>query len=109
MGAEVLRLAGVASAARAHGIVCSGQEVAAVVSTYPELRPLVPGIRLAGGATHDQARVVTPEQAAGDGAVYLVLGRAVTAAEDPAAVLASIRETLKAGSGRLEGEPKAGS
>ena len=52
---------------------------------------------------------MTPEQAAGDGAVYLVLGRAVTAAEDPAAVLASIRETLKAGSGRLEGEPKAGS
>ena len=98
MGAEVLRLAGVASTARAHGIVCSGQEVAAVVSTYPELRPLVPGIRLSGGATHDQARVVTPEQAVGDGAAYLVLGRAVTAAEDPATVLGSIRESLKAGS-----------
>lgn len=95
LGAEVVRLAGVASAARAHGIVCSGQEVAAAVSTYPELRPLVPGIRLAGGASHDQARVVTPEQAAGDGATYLVLGRAVTAAEDPAAALASIRATLQ--------------
>ena len=96
LGAEVLRLAGVASGARAHGIVCSGHEVAAVVSTYPALRPLVPGIRLAGGATHDQARVVTPEQAAGDGAAYLVLGRAVTGASDPAAALAGIRATLKA-------------
>jgi orotidine-5'-phosphate decarboxylase len=97
MGAEVLRLAGVASGARAHGIVCSGQEVAAVVSTFPALRPLVPGIRLAGGATHDQARVVTPEQAAGDGAAYLVLGRAVTGAPDPAEALAGIRAMLKAG------------
>lgn len=96
LGAEVLRLAGVASGARAHGIVCSGHEVAAVVSSYPALRPLVPGIRLAGGSTHDQARVVTPEQAAGDGAAYLVLGRAVTGASDPAAALAGIRATLKA-------------
>ena len=42
------------------------------------------------------SRVLTPEQAAGDGAAYLVLGRAVTAAQDPAATLASIRHTLKA-------------
>jgi len=97
MGAEVLRLAGVASVARAHGIVCSGHEVASVVTTYPQLSPLVPGIRLAGGATHDQARVVTPERAAADGAAYLVLGRAVTGAPDPAAALAGIRATLKAG------------
>ncbi|MEY4608973.1 MAG: hypothetical protein RL625_1190 [Gemmatimonadota bacterium] len=97
MGAEVLRLAGAASVARAHGIVCSGHEVASVVTTYPQLSPLVPGIRLAGGATHDQARVVTPERAAADGAAYLVLGRAVTGASDPAAALAGIRETLKAG------------
>lgn len=95
MGAEVLRLAGVANAARAHGIVCSGHEVAAVRTTYPSLAPLVPGIRLAGGAAHDQARIVTPERAAADGAAYLVLGRAVTAAPDPAAVLAEIVATLK--------------
>jgi orotidine-5'-phosphate decarboxylase len=95
MGAEVLRLAAIASAARAHGIVCSGQEVAAVRSTHPSLKPLVPGIRLAGGAAHDQARVVTPERAAADGAAYLVLGRAVTAAPDPAAALAAIVETLR--------------
>ncbi len=95
VGAEVLRLAAVAAAAGAHGIVCSGQEVAAVRTTYPRLAPLVPGIRLEGGATHDQARVVTPERAASDGAAYLVLGRAVTAAPDPAAVLAAVRQALE--------------
>lgn len=95
VGGEVLRLAGIAAAAGAHGIVCSGHEVAAARSTYPRLRPLVPGIRLAGGATHDQARITTPERAAADGAAYLVLGRAVTEASEPAAVLSEIVESLR--------------
>lgn len=95
IGAEVLRLAAIAAAAGAHGVVCSGQEVSAVRTTHPRLAPLVPGIRLVGGATHDQARVVTPERAAADGAAYLVLGRAVTAAPDPAAVLAEVRAGLE--------------
>ena len=56
MGAEVTRLAAVAQAARAHGVVCSGHEVAAVRSTFPGLFPLVPGLRLEGGATHDQLK-----------------------------------------------------
>jgi orotidine-5'-phosphate decarboxylase len=94
MGAEVTRLAGVAAAARAHGIVCSGHEVAAVRTTYPSLSPLVPGIRLEGGASHDQSRVATPERAAADGAAYLVLGRAVTAADDPALTLETVLRSL---------------
>jgi orotidine-5'-phosphate decarboxylase len=94
MGAEVTRLAGVAAAARAHGIVCSGHEVALVRTTYPSLQPLVPGIRLEGGATHDQSRVATPERAAADGAAYLVLGRAVTAAADPAGTLDGVYRAL---------------
>jgi orotidine-5'-phosphate decarboxylase len=56
---------------------------------------LVPGIRLAGGAAHDQARIATPERAAADGAAYLVLGRAVTEAADPPGVLAGILESLR--------------
>jgi orotidine-5'-phosphate decarboxylase len=94
MGAEVTRLSAVAHAARAHGVVCSGHEVSAVRTTYPELRPLVPGIRLQGGATHDQSRVATPERAAADGAAYLVLGRAVTAAPEPAAVVEAVYRSL---------------
>ncbi|HEX2204744.1 MAG TPA: orotidine 5'-phosphate decarboxylase / HUMPS family protein, partial [Longimicrobium sp.] len=48
---------------------------------------LTPGIRLAGDAAGDQARVATPAEAARLGADYVVIGRAVTAAPDPAAAL----------------------
>ncbi len=95
LGAEVLRLARVAEVAGAHGIVCSGHEVHAVRTSSPRLKPLVPGIRLAGGASHDQARIATPERAAADGAAYLVLGRAVTEAADPPAVLREILASLR--------------
>jgi len=95
LGAEVLRLAAVASVAGAHGIVCSGHEVHAVRASYPKLKPLVPGIRVAGGAAHDQSRIATPERAAADGAAYLVLGRAVTESADPAQTLAAILASLR--------------
>jgi orotidine-5'-phosphate decarboxylase len=94
---EVLRLADLARAAGALGIVCSGAEAAAVRAAHGSaLELLVPGIRLAGGDAHDQARVVTPEAAVAAGASYLVLGRAVTAAPDPAATLAAVQSTLVA-------------
>jgi orotidine-5'-phosphate decarboxylase len=85
MEEEVLRLAGLAADSALHGIVCSGAEVTAVRDRFGDrLAPLVPGIRLAGGATHDQSRVMTPAAAQAAGARYLILGRAVTAADDPA-------------------------
>jgi orotidine-5'-phosphate decarboxylase len=84
LGAEVERLAGIVAGAGAHGVVCSGLELARVVARFGEaLAPLVPGLRQAGSAAHDQQRVVTPEAAAAAGARYLVLGRAVTAAIEP--------------------------
>lgn len=94
---EVLRLAGVAEHAGAHGVVCSGHECGSVVAAHPALGVLVPGIRASGGATHDQSRVVTPEQARAAGARYAVIGRAVTAAEDPAAALRSLQAALHDG------------
>ena len=95
IGEEVVRLAGQAAAAGATGIVCSGQEAAAVRARHGgSLDLLVPGIRLGGGAAHDQARPVTPADAVRAGATYLVLGRAVTGAGDPAAVMAQVRREL---------------
>lgn len=92
---EVLRLAGLAAEAGAHGIVCSGAEAAAVRARFGDrLRLLVPGIRPAGAATHDQARVVTPEEAVRAGASYLVVGRAITGAADPAAALRAIAASI---------------
>jgi orotidine-5'-phosphate decarboxylase len=81
---EVLRLAEAAAEAGAHGIVCSGLEAARVRDRFGDkLATLVPGVRLGGGDHHDQARVVTPRDAADAGARYVVLGRAVTAASSP--------------------------
>ncbi|MHB1222581.1 MAG: orotidine-5'-phosphate decarboxylase [Gemmatimonadaceae bacterium] len=92
---EVLRLAHLAADAGAHGIVCSGHEAAAVRASFGHrLAALVPGIRLAGGAAHDQARVVTPAAAQAAGARYLVLGRAVTATSDPALAMARVWSEL---------------
>jgi len=94
--AEVLRLSDLAQTAGAHGIVCSGLEAAAVRSRHGEaLRSLVPGIRLGGGAAHDQARVVTPAEAREAGAAYLVLGRAVTASADPVAAMEQVNAALR--------------
>ncbi|HEY9429051.1 MAG TPA: orotidine-5'-phosphate decarboxylase, partial [Gemmatimonadaceae bacterium] len=86
---EALRLADIARSAGAHGVVCSGHEAAAIRERHGDaLKLLVPGIRLAGGDVHDQRRVVTPASAVAAGASYLILGRAVTAADDPLAALA---------------------
>ena len=51
---------------------------------------MVPGIRLRGGDTHDQARVATPADALRAGAAWIILGRAVTAADDPEAAAARV-------------------
>jgi orotidine-5'-phosphate decarboxylase len=54
------------------------------------MKRVVPGIRPAGAPTHDQTRTATPQEAAANGADLLVIGRAVTAADDPVAVARSI-------------------
>ena len=93
---EVLRLADLARSAGVHGIVCSAMEAAAVRAECGEaLEILVPGIRLEGGAAHDQARVATPAEAVAAGADYLVLGRAVTGAPDPRAAMRRVQESLR--------------
>ena len=98
---EVTRLAGVALEAHSHGIVCSGAEARLVRDRFGEkLAVLVPGIRLSGGAAHDQRRVVTPREAVAAGASYIVVGRAVTGATDPRAAMDAILTELD-GAGSL--------
>lgn len=88
MRGEVLRLAQLAADAGVDGVVCSGQEAGTVRERFgSRLQTLVPGVRLDGGAQQDQARVVTPRQAAAAGATYIVLGRAVTGAPAPRDVM----------------------
>ena len=94
---EVGRLAADAAAAGLHGVVCSGAEVGRITSAHPDLALLVPGIRLPGGAAHDQQRVVTPAAAQASGARYVVLGRAVTAAADRRVAMGEVLAELSRG------------
>ena len=92
---EVLRLAGLVASAGAHGIVCSGLEAGAVRDRFGgRLNLLIPGVRPAGEASHDQARVVTPGDAVRAGARYIVIGRAVTKAPDPVEAMGRIRAEI---------------
>ena len=92
--AQVERLAGLAREAGLDGIVCSGNEVAAARTTWKDGFFVVPGIRPADAAAGDQKRVMTPRKAIDAGASILVIGRPVTAAEDPATALREIAGTL---------------
>ena len=87
--AHVARLATLAASAGVGGCVCSPLEVAALRAAHPEPFALVtPGIRPAGSASGDQARVMTPAAALAAGASQLVIGRPINAAADPAAAFA---------------------
>ena len=92
--AQVERLAALAKDAGLDGIVCSGQEVAAVRKAWPTGFLIVPGIRPAETAAVDQKRIMTPRAALDAGASILVVGRPVTAAADPVAALRAIEATL---------------
>ena len=92
----VLRLATLAVAAGARGLVCSPQEVAAVrAEVGPGITLVTPGVRPAGEASHDQARVATPQEALSNGADLLVVGRPITGAPDPGAAAASLATVLR--------------
>ncbi len=72
------------------GLVCAAADVREARQYAPRLCIVVPGIRPSGSPTHDQARAATPRDAIDAGADLLVVGRAVTAAADPAAAAAAI-------------------
>jgi len=92
---QVLRLARLAQASGLDGVVCSAQEAALLRQACGGGFKLVtPGIRPAGVAAHDQVRVMTPEAAVAAGADFLVIGRAITGAENPLAALDAINDAV---------------
>ncbi|HVL99269.1 MAG TPA: orotidine-5'-phosphate decarboxylase [Egibacteraceae bacterium] len=93
---QVPRLAAMARAAGAAGIVCAPVEAAAVRRVVGAAALVVtPGIRLPGSDHHDQARVATPRQAREAGASHLVVGRALTQSDDPGGVARAVLEDLR--------------
>lgn len=92
---QVLRLARLTQSCRLDGVVCSAQEAALLRAELgADFRLVTPGIRPAGSEVCDQRRVMTPAEAIAAGATDLVVGRPITAAADPLAVLRAINEEI---------------
>ena len=92
---QVARLAALAKASGATGLVCSAKEVSEVRAVVgPGLILCTPGIRPAGAAANDQARVETPLAALRAGSDLLVIGRPISTAADPIAAAAAIAAEL---------------
>jgi orotidine-5'-phosphate decarboxylase len=92
---QVLRLARLALAAGADGLVCSPLEVARIRDAHGAAPFLVvPGVRPAGSAAGDQSRIATPRDAVAAGADWIVVGRPITRAADPVAAAQAIAAEL---------------
>jgi len=91
----VLARAGAAADLGCDGVICSGLEVAAIKAKLGNrLLAVTPGIRPAGGDVADQKRVVDVAQAFRNGADYIVVGRPIRDAKDPAAAAEAIQSTV---------------
>ncbi len=92
---HIVHLAGLAAASGLDGVVCSAREAAMLRQQFgADFCLVTPGIRPQGSAGDDQRRVVTPQEALRLGSHYLVVGRPVTHAADPAAALQDINREL---------------
>jgi len=96
VGFEAERLAKLARQAGLRGVVASGHELGLLretLGTGPWI--VVPGVRLPGDEAGDQRRTIAPREAVRGGATHLVVGRSITAAEDPARAYQAVREAME--------------
>jgi orotidine-5'-phosphate decarboxylase len=92
---HALNLARLTHEAGLDGVVCSPLDLAYIRTALPRnFLTVVPGIRPADAASHDQKRVATPKAAVDAGADILVIGRAITGAADPAQAAHDILQSL---------------
>ncbi|MBP5858227.1 orotidine-5'-phosphate decarboxylase [Marivibrio halodurans] len=94
---QVVRLARLTQSCGLDGVVCSAHEITAIrAACGPDFKLIVPGIRPAGAQTGDQKRTMTPGEAVASGADFLVIGRPITGAPNPAEAAAAIAAEIAA-------------
>jgi orotidine-5'-phosphate decarboxylase len=94
---QVVRLGKLAAEAGVRGLVCSPLEIAPLRSALsPDIALVTPGIRPRDAKADDQTRVMTPAEAARAGASFIVVGRPIFKAPDPAAAAKAILAELNA-------------
>lgn len=92
---QVDRLAQLTKHAGLDGVVCSAQEAKTLKALCgQDFKLVTPGIRLLDDNADDQKRICTPKQALSDGSDYLVIGRSITQAKNPAAKLQTILQSI---------------
>lgn len=84
----------VAAEAGCRGLVCAAGDLEQAHHYAPRMTRVVPGIRLPGDSVDDQARAASPDEAIAGGADLLVIGRSVTAADDPVAAATRVHEMI---------------
>lgn len=95
---QALHLAAMGCTVGLPGVVASPHEAAELRARFgPDLKIVTPGVRLPGDAAGDQRRIMTPGQAVAAGADWLVVGRPITQAADPAAAFARVADDILAG------------
>lgn len=92
---KVVELAKLGADNGADGIVCSPKELRHLKDAGSTLLTVIPGIRPAQAVAGDQKRIMTPREAALEGADYIVCGRPITDADDPAKAAADIKSELR--------------
>ncbi len=92
---QVNNLALLAQRAELDGVVCSAHEAKTIKKTCgPEFLTVTPGIRLDNDSKDDQSRIMTPQEALKEGSNYLVIGRPITRATNPALVISDILKSI---------------
>ncbi len=98
---QVLRLAELSRECGLDGVVCSPREIAALRGTLGgDFKLIVPGVRPDWAGADDQKRIMTPADAVAAGADYLVIGRPITRAADPAEAAGRIADEIASGADR---------
>ena len=95
VGEQVVKLGKIAQNSNVDGIVCSAHELKLIRSHLdPQLKTIVPGIRLEKDNSDDQKRIMTPKMALDNGADYLVIGRPITGSANPKIAAENILKSI---------------